>query len=79
MIRKDTWPVPRIFKVIQQGGDISEPEMLRTFNNGIGMVLAVPQREAKRILLRLKTLGEKAYLIGEIAKLGKGERTIEYK
>jgi phosphoribosylformylglycinamidine cyclo-ligase len=79
VLRKNTWPVPGIFKVIQEGGDIAEPEMLRTFNNGIGMVLAVPQREAKKILLRLKTLKEKAYLIGEIVKADKGERPIEYK
>jgi len=78
VIRKNTWPVPRIFKVIQEGGNISEAEMLRTFNNGIGMVLAVPQKEAQRILLRLKDLNEKAYLIGEIGKAGKGESAIEY-
>ncbi len=78
VIRKGTWPVPRIFKVIREGGNISEPEMLRTFNNGIGMVLAVPQREAKRIVVRLKSLREKAYLIGEIVKAGKGEKAIEY-
>jgi len=78
VIRKNTWPVPRIFEVIREGGNISEAEMLRTFNNGIGMVLAVPQREAKRIIVRLKTLREKAYLIGEIVKAGKGERAIEY-
>lgn len=78
VLRKNTWPVPRIFRVIQEGGNISEPEMLRTFNNGIGMVLAVPQREAKRIILRLKSLKEKAYPIGEIVKGGRGERAIEY-
>jgi len=78
VIRKDTWPVPRIFKVIREGGNISEPEMLRTFNNGIGMVLAVPQREAKKIIVRLKTLREKAYLIGEIVKAGNGESAIAY-
>jgi phosphoribosylformylglycinamidine cyclo-ligase len=78
VIRKDTWPVPRIFEVIREGGNISEPEMLRTFNNGIGMVLAVPQREAKKIIVRLKTLREKAYLIGEIVKAGNRESAIEY-
>ena len=78
VLRKNTWPVPRIFKVIQEGGDIPEPEMLRTFNNGIGMVLSVPQKEAKRIILRLKGLKEKAYPIGEIVKAGRGEKAIEY-
>jgi phosphoribosylformylglycinamidine cyclo-ligase len=78
VIRKNTWPVPRIFKVIQEGGNISEPEMLRTFNNGIGMVLAVPKKETQRILTRLRGLREKAYLIGEIVKAGKKEGAIEY-
>jgi phosphoribosylformylglycinamidine cyclo-ligase len=40
--------------------------MLRTFNNGVGMVLAVSEREAEDIMLRLKGLKEKAYVIGEI-------------
>jgi phosphoribosylformylglycinamidine cyclo-ligase len=70
--------MPPIFSFLREKGNISEEEMLRTFNNGIGMVLAVPQREAEAIIARLKTLKEKAYLIGEIAKAGKGERAIEY-
>ena len=78
VIRKNAWPVPRIFKVIQEGGNISKPEMLRTFNNGIGMVLAVPQKEMQEILMRLRGMKEKAYLIGEIVKAGKGEGAIEY-
>ena len=78
LIRKNTWPVPRIFKVIQEGGNIPKLEMLRTFNNGIGMVLAVPQKETQGILMRLRGLEEKAYLIGEIVKAGKGKGAIEY-
>jgi phosphoribosylformylglycinamidine cyclo-ligase len=78
LIPKNTWPVPRIFKAIQEGGNIPKLEMLRTFNNGIGMVLAVPQKETQRILMRLRGLKEKAYLIGEIVKAGKGEGAIEY-
>jgi phosphoribosylformylglycinamidine cyclo-ligase len=78
VIYRNTWPVPAIFKVIQEGGNIPEPEMLRTFNNGIGMILAVPLREAKDILARLESLNEKGYRIGEVVKAGDGEGAIQF-
>jgi phosphoribosylformylglycinamidine cyclo-ligase len=78
VIYRNTWPVPAIFKVIQEGGNIPEPEMLRTFNNGIGMILAVPLREAKDILARLESLNEKGYRIGEVVKAGEGEGAIQF-
>jgi phosphoribosylformylglycinamidine cyclo-ligase len=60
------WPVPPIFKFLQNLGNISPPEMLRTFNNGIGLVLAVPPEQKNDVLLRLQGLHEEAYIIGEI-------------
>jgi phosphoribosylformylglycinamidine cyclo-ligase len=78
VIYRNTWPVPPIFEVIQEGGNISEAEMLRTFNNGIGMILAVPIQEAKDILTRLESLKEKGYLIGEVVKAGDGEGAIQF-
>ncbi len=78
VIRRNTWPVPPIFEVIQEGGNISEAEMLRTFNNGIGMILAVPQQEAKDILTHLESLKEKGYLIGKVVKAGDGEGAIQF-
>jgi len=47
--------------------------MLRTFNNGIGMVLIVPAEDADEIMLRLKGLDEKAFLIGEIESKGRNK------
>jgi phosphoribosylformylglycinamidine cyclo-ligase len=78
LVRRKTWPVPPIFKVIQEGGKISEGEMDRTFNNGIGMILAVPPQEAKDIILRLEGLKEKAYLVGEIIRAKAQERAIQF-
>jgi phosphoribosylformylglycinamidine cyclo-ligase len=78
VVRRKTWPIPPIFKVIQDGGNISEGEMDRTFNNGIGMILAVPPQEAKDILLRLEGLKEKAYLVGEIIGAKAQEHTIQF-
>ena len=68
LIRRGAWPVPPIFEVIRQGGNVTEEEMLRTFNNGIGMILAVPAGEVKGVIARLKRWKEKAYPIGEIVR-----------
>ncbi len=78
VVHRKTWPVPPIFKVIQEGGKISEEEMDRTFNNGIGMILAVPPGEAKDIINRLEGLKEKAYVMGEIITAKAQERTIQF-
>jgi len=79
LIRRGAWPVPPIFEVIRQGGNVAEEEMLRTFNNGIGMILAVPAGEVKGVIARVKHWKEKAYPIGEIVrKLYPRENPISY-
>ena len=78
IIRLGSWSVPPIFRLIQKGGPIEEGEMLRTFNNGIGMILAVPAREKDGVLQRLRGLKEKAYLIGEIVRAAKGEGAVQF-
>jgi phosphoribosylformylglycinamidine cyclo-ligase len=66
LIQTELWEVPPIFKFLQQAGKISDPEMRRTFNNGIGMVAIVPPDATADVLQRLDAMHEKAYLIGEI-------------
>ena len=78
-IHKNTWPIHPIFRIIQEGGNVPEEEMLRTFNNGIGMILSVPLKEAEGIISRLKSLKEKAYRIGEIVKAKPKENAIQYR
>jgi phosphoribosylformylglycinamidine cyclo-ligase len=68
IIRRGSWPVHPIFKVLQDAGNVAEEEMLRTFNNGIGMILAVPPRVVEGVIARLRRWREKAYPIGEIVK-----------
>lgn len=60
------WPRPPLFDLIQQQGEITDDEMLRVFNCGIGMVLVVPPDQAADIIDRLRAVGERAYRIGEI-------------
>jgi phosphoribosylformylglycinamidine cyclo-ligase len=60
------WPVPAIFRWIQTEGILTQWDMYRTFNMGIGMVLIVSEEESENVLAYAQELGEKAYLIGII-------------
>ncbi|MBM7854256.1 phosphoribosylformylglycinamidine cyclo-ligase [Desulfohalotomaculum tongense] len=70
------WEVPAVFRVIKEIGHLSEEEMLRTFNMGIGMVLVVSPQEVDAVLADLKERGEKACIIGEVTA---GEKAVRYK
>ncbi|MEI8349759.1 MAG: phosphoribosylformylglycinamidine cyclo-ligase [Candidatus Omnitrophota bacterium] len=70
-IDRNSWEVPRIFKIIQENGSIEEKELYTVFNMGIGMVLVVNPAIAKKIVLQLSHLGLKSWLIGEIIKSDK--------
>ncbi len=73
MVNRKQFEVPPIFKVIQKLGDIEIDEMYSTFNMGIGIVMAVEQKDADSIIKFLETKDEKAYIIGEITH---GERGV---
>jgi phosphoribosylformylglycinamidine cyclo-ligase len=68
LIRKKTWDVPPIFKLIQKKAGVDDTEMFRAFNMGIGMVLVVPKNQSDKIIKKAAKLNEKAFLIGEIVK-----------
>jgi len=76
VIRKGTWDMPPIFPFIQERGEISEDEMYKTFNNGLGMILAIPSQDSESVVARLQALGEKGFIIGEIVKADKPEEAI---
>jgi phosphoribosylformylglycinamidine cyclo-ligase len=67
-IKEGSWKVPGIFPFIQQAGEISDYDMFRTFNMGIGMILVVDSADSRAILEHLQTLGEDAYEIGTVQK-----------
>jgi phosphoribosylformylglycinamidine cyclo-ligase len=77
VIDRLSWQEPAIFDILRQGGNVEESEMFRTFNCGIGMVLAVPEGEVEEILIRLSGLNEQAYVIGEVVKCEAGRECVE--
>jgi phosphoribosylformylglycinamidine cyclo-ligase len=77
LVHLDSCPLPPLFSLLQEAGSVERDEMYRTFNCGIGMVLAVPENEADEILIRLSGLQEKAFIIGEIAKCEPGAEMVE--
>jgi phosphoribosylformylglycinamidine cyclo-ligase len=77
-IRRGTWDVPLIFPFLKERGKISEEEMFRTFNNGIGMILIVKPRDLEDVLGRLRSLGEKAFAIGEIERANKDQPRVVF-
>ncbi len=65
-INLNAWKFPPLFKFLQDKGKVSTEEMLRTFNCGCGMLLAIDRSEANRVISELEKKGEQAFMIGEI-------------
>ena len=75
-IYTNRWERSNLFTVLQKAGNVERDEMYRTFNMGIGMVIAVPEKQAEDIIYRLKGLGEDAWVIGDIATCGAGDERV---
>lgn len=78
IVHKDAWEIPQVFKLLQKEGNVSDMEMQRTFNNGIGMVVVVPEKSVEETMDRLAALGEKAYFIGEITARENNEQQTQW-
>jgi len=68
VIRKNSWTVPKIFRLIQKKGNIVDKEMYRTFNMGIGMVLVVAKGTEQKIIQALEKSGLNSWVIGEVVR-----------
>lgn len=66
VLRRGSWEEPRIFAELQREGQVSDMEMERVFNLGLGMLAVVAQGEASRAVEVLEAAGERAYLVGKV-------------
>jgi phosphoribosylformylglycinamidine cyclo-ligase len=75
-IRRGAWDVPPLFALLQQAGAVAEDEMYRTFNMGIGMIVACAERDVDEVLEILRSSGEARPMI--IGALVTGDRVVTY-
>lgn len=74
VVKKDSYEVPAIFRMLAKEGQIAEQMMYNTFNMGIGMVLAIDPADVEKTKAALAAAGETAYVIGSVAG---GEKGVE--
>ncbi len=72
VIRKDSYPVPPIFKLLAEKGQIEEQMMYNTFNMGLGMVVAVDEADVDKTMAAIKAAGDQPYVVGTIENGEKG-------
>ena len=71
---RSRWDLPKIFKIIQDVGDVNDQEMFRVFNMGIGMVLIVSGSNVDTVLNDLRHAGEPGTVIGQVTR---GDRIVQ--
>ena len=74
VVKKDSYEVPAIFKLLAKEGNIAEEMMYNTYNMGIGMMLALDPKDVEKAMAAIEAAGETAYIVGEIAE---GEKGVE--
>ena len=72
VIKKDSYEVPAIFKMLAEKGDIAEEMMYNTFNMGLGMIVAVDPADVEKTMEAIKATGDVPYVIGSIEAGDKG-------
>ena len=70
-----TWPQLPVFGLLQKWGNVDWPEMYRTFNMGIGMIMIVDKDDAPAVMKNLEERHEQAYVIGKTVKTD-GDRVV---
>jgi phosphoribosylformylglycinamidine cyclo-ligase len=78
IINPSTWTPPPIFQYMQKVGEFSSREMMRTFNNGLGLVMVVSEEDTDEVLLRLKAMGETAFHIGSVEAREENEEPVQF-
>jgi phosphoribosylformylglycinamidine cyclo-ligase len=76
VIKKGSWESPPVFEYLRKEGKLSDKEMIRTFNNGLGLILVAPEDQADEIVARVGALNESAFTIGEIVERGKDDPSV---
>ena len=72
VVKKDSYEVPAIFKMMQKVGNLEEKMMYNTYNMGLGMVLALDPADVDKAVAAIQAAGETAYVVGTVEAGEKG-------
>ncbi|MFH1488100.1 MAG: phosphoribosylformylglycinamidine cyclo-ligase [Pseudomonadota bacterium] len=78
IINPSAWTPQPVFQFIRKAGNVPAEEMMRTFNNGLGLVMVVSEADTGEVLLRLKAMGETAFHIGSVDAREDKEASIQF-
>lgn len=78
VIDSNSWQWPAVFNWLQENGNVETAEMYRTFNCGVGMIIALPEDKADAAVALLNAEGEHAWIIGDIQPQGEGEAQVQF-
>ncbi|MCH2039324.1 MAG: phosphoribosylformylglycinamidine cyclo-ligase [Saccharospirillaceae bacterium] len=78
VIDSNSWQWPAVFNWLQEQGNVETAEMYRTFNCGVGMIIALPEDKADAAVALLNAEGEHAWIIGEIQPQAEGEAQVQF-
>jgi phosphoribosylformylglycinamidine cyclo-ligase len=75
-VRTGSWPVPNVFRVLQEAGQVAAGEMFRAFNMGVGLVAIVDPSDAERVIAAAGDAGVRAWMLGDVVP-GSGQVELE--
>ena len=78
VIDSNSWQWPAVFNWLQKNGNVETSEMYRTFNCGVGMIIALPEDKADAAVALLNAEGEHAWIIGDIQPQQEGEEQVQF-
>jgi phosphoribosylformylglycinamidine cyclo-ligase len=74
----DSWEVPPVFGLLARGGNVSDEEMRRTFNMGLGMLVCVPADRAAEAKALCERAGERVFTVGEVVPADAPDAPVEF-
>ncbi len=77
-IRTKSWQPPPLFEMLRALGRVAEDDWRRTFNLGVGMILAISPLKLDSALRTLRRLHERAWIVGEVIRQGRGKPRVQY-
>ncbi|QQD21092.1 phosphoribosylformylglycinamidine cyclo-ligase [Oceanospirillaceae bacterium ASx5O] len=78
IIDTNSWKWPAVFEWLQQAGNVATAEMFRTFNCGVGLIVALPEAKADAAVALLNAEGEQSWIIGEVAARQNEEAQVQF-